>query len=260
MQPFSITPNPDALYLTPALNAVIRKTEYVVNARQGLTCILGSVGVGKSSILRRIHSGLYHREDLTLCLITNPSFATDTIFLKSLCVEFGLPTRRSTFDQEQEFKRFLFAEHTEGRTVVILIDEAQRLSGPMLERVRAFLNFETATEKLIQIVLCGEEHGLNLKLEEPSKKGLKSRIVTRSTLTSLSPDEVLPMIEYRCRTAGVKNPFTEEQIMRFYSVTTGTPRGILSLCGQVFHLYGERPGPVPDELIDAILTEWEVAK
>lgn len=254
VRPFSITPNPDALFLTNSLNSTIAKVQYVIEEKQGLSCIFGPVGMGKSSVLRKIHQGLVESSHVTPCLVTNPTFSSDAMFLKSLCLEFNLPPRRSTHDQEKEMKAFLIDQAEQGRTVAVLIDEAQRLTGPMLERIRALLNYETAHEKLIQIVLCGEESTLNAKLEEPTKKGLKSRIVTRSTLTSLDPAEAVAVVEFRCRLAGVSNPFTETQILQFYSATTGTPRGILALCGQAYELIS-RKVPVQAAVNEA-LKDW----
>jgi general secretion pathway protein A len=211
LKPFSISPNPVCLYLTGSLKSVISKVRYTIDERQGLTCILGDVGMGKSSVLRLLHAEYEADESARTCLIPTPSYASEFAFLKGLCGEFDLPPKRSLYDQEGVLKEFLISEYQQGKNVIIFIDEAQKLNGKMLEQVRAMLNFETSQEKLIQIVLAGQLE-LRDRLRDPSKKAIRSRIFAPSILNSLSINETKAMIEYRCGLADVSMPFPDEAI------------------------------------------------
>lgn len=228
-KPFSISPNPSLLYLTPSLKSTIHKVHYVIENRQGLTAILGDIGLGKSTVLRYLLGQYVGRDDVVTALIPSPNFPSDFAFLKSLCGDFGLQPRRSMVDQEQELRRFLISLYTEDKTAVIFIDESQRLTGKMLELVRVLLNFETEDTKLIQIVLAGQLE-LRAKLMDPSKRAIRSRIFAPSLLAPLSLAETREMVAFRCEQAQVTNPFPDPTIETIYASTGGVPRDVLKVC------------------------------
>jgi general secretion pathway protein A len=248
--PFSISPNPSNLYVTPGIAATMHKVRFVIDNRQGLTCITGDVGMGKSSVLRLLYGEYAAQEDIVSSLIPTPSFVSDFSFLKGVCQEFGLRPRRSLYDQEQEIKGFLADKFLENVNVVVFIDEAQRLNGPQLEMVRTMLNFETNQHKLVQIVLAAQLE-LRDKLKDPSKKALRSRIIAPSILAPLTPSETKAMIEYRCQAADIPVPFSDPVIQQLYTLANGVPREVLKLCSVSYELMkvmGERK--VTKELLD----------
>lgn len=227
--PFSISPNPVSLYLTPSLKAVLHKVRFAVDRRQGLTCILGDVGMGKSSVLRLLYGEFAARDDALASFIPTPSFASDFAFLKAICGDFGVGARRSLYDQEQAMRAYLVETYRQDKNVVVFIDEAQRLNNKMLEQVRAMLNFETNLAKLVQFVLAGQIE-LRDKLLDPSKKAIRSRIFAPSTLDPLTLGETRAMIAFRCEQAEIDNPFSDGTVDRIYEVTGGVPREILKIC------------------------------
>jgi general secretion pathway protein A len=232
-EPFSISPNPNFLYLTPSLKTTMVKVKYVIDHRQGLTAILGDVGMGKSSIVRKLFGEYVSREDVRAGLIPSPGFATEFAFLKGICKEFDVPFKRSQLDQEDMLRSFLIDLYTENQNCVIFIDEAQRLTGKQLEQVRTMLNFETNSAKLIQVVLSGQLE-LRDRLRDPSKVAIKSRIFAPSLLDPLSPAETGEMIEFRCEQAGIENPFSQRIVEDIYKRTGGIPREVLKVCGLAY--------------------------
>lgn len=255
MKPFSISPNPASLYLTASLKSVIAKVRYTIDERQGLTCILGDVGMGKSSVLRLLYGEFEANEEITACLIPTPNFASEFAFLKAICNEFGIPPKRSLYDQEGALKTFLIDQFQQHKNVVVFIDEAQRLNGKMLEQVRAMLNFETDQEKLIQIVMSGQLE-LRDRLRDPSKKAIRSRIFAPSILDPLTKDETEAMISHRCYLADIAVPFSGEQLTLIYKHTSGIPREVLKTCAlghQIMIVKGEQQAS--NETIDEALTE-----
>lgn len=227
-QPFTISPNPLLLYLTPALQVTLEKVRFVVDSRQGLTAILGDVGLGKSTVIRYLFNEYDAREDAAATLLPSPNFPSEFAFLKKICADFGLPARRSMVDQENELRRFLLDIYAQDKVCVVFIDEAQRLTGRQLELVRTLLNFETDETKLIQVVLAAQLE-LRQKLADASKKALRSRIFAPSLLAPLSLNETQEMVDFRCKQAGVRNSFSPQAIETLYTLTGGVPREILKV-------------------------------
>ena len=226
--PFSLTPDPSLLYLTPALNTVLFKARYVVEQRQGLTCILGDVGLGKSSVLRHLHAGIAASDEFQAAFLPSPSYPSDFALLKAICNEFGIAPKRSMLAQEGAVREFLVSLYKEDRTAVVFIDEAQRLPGKQMELIRTLNNFETNKVKLIQIVLAAQLE-LQNKLRDPSKKAIKSRIFFPSLLSSLSLPEAREMLAFRCEKSLIPNPFPDESVEAIYNVAGGVPREILKI-------------------------------
>jgi general secretion pathway protein A len=233
--PFSVSPNPSNLYMTPGLAGTIHKCRFVIDNRQGLTVIMGDVGMGKSSVLRLLYGEYAARPDVVATLIPSPSFVSEFAFLKGVCQDLNLRPRRSLYDQEQELRGFLASQFAENVNIVVFIDEAQRLKGAQLEMVRTFLNFETNQFKLIQIVLAAQME-LRDSLKDPSKKALRSRIIAPSILAPLTPDETKNMVEYRCQQSGISNPFPDETMKRIYTEANGVPREVLKICSVAYEL------------------------
>lgn len=231
--PFSISPNPQSLFITPTLKATAHKIKYVIDNRQGLTCMLGDVGLGKSSLLRLIYSEYASSEDTNASLITTPVISSDFAFLKNICSEFELPPRRSVLDQLDTLKDFLVGQYEQGKNVAVFIDEAQMLQGKQLEQIRTLLNFETNHAKLIQIVLAGQLE-LRDKLRDKSKKAVRSRIVFYSLLDPLTLGETRQMIEFRCQQAEIQNPFPEATLEEIYNQSLGVPREVLKICAAAY--------------------------
>jgi general secretion pathway protein A len=226
---FSISPNPRFFYITPSVQAAIAKTQYVVRARQGLTTIIGDVGLGKTSLLRLLYNEYEDSPDHTSAYIVNPKQTSETAFLKAICTEFEVKTKRSQRETELELRAFLIEQYRAGKNVVLFIDEAQQLKGPMFEQIRQILNFETDETKLINIVMAGQVE-LRYKLADRSKRALVSRIAVSSTLDALTLEETAGMIDFRCTVAGVKNPFESEAVNAIYLWSKGVPREAIKLC------------------------------
>lgn len=247
---FSISPNPRFFYVTPSVQAAIAKTQYVIRARQGLTTIIGDVGLGKTSLLRLLYNEYDDSPEYTAAFIVNPKQTSETAFLKAICTEFGVKTKRSQRETEYELRGFLVDQYREGKNVVLFIDEAQQLRGPMFEQIRQILNFETDETKLINIVMAGQVE-LRYKLADRSKRALVSRIAVSSTLDALTPEETAGMIEFRCTVVGVKNPFESEAVQAVYQWSRGVPREAIKLCAMAVQYAGlNGMTNIPSDLVE----------
>ncbi len=241
--PFSVSPNPAALYVTPSLRSALHKVRYTVDNRQGLTCVLGDAGMGKSSLMRLLHHEYEGREDeVTVAFLTDPDFNTPNAFVRSICQGFDIPMRRSLQAQKTQFKDFIMDQATAGKNVVLLLDEAQGMNSEVMEVLRSFLNFESNTAKLLQIVMAGQIE-LRDRLKNPRNKALKSRIVMYSLLSPLTPDEAKAMLMHRCTLAEIELPFADPVIDLIYQASGGVPRDILRTCGFAYetaHITGDK--------------------
>jgi general secretion pathway protein A len=225
--PFSVSPNPAALFITPNLRSALHKVRYTIENRQGLTCVLGDAGMGKSSLMRLLHLEYEGREsEVAVAFLTDPDFHTPNAFVRSICQAFDVPMRRSLQAQKTEFKEFIFAQATEGKNVVLLLDEAQGMNSETMEVLRSFLNYESNTAKLLQIVMAGQLE-LRERLKMPRNKALKSRIVMYSLLSPLTPAEAKSMLPI---------PFSDDVVYLIFSTTGGVPRDILRICGYAFEI------------------------
>jgi general secretion pathway protein A len=233
--PFSTSPSPGFLYMTAGVKAALHKTRYAIDRRQGLTAILGDVGMGKSSLLRLLYGDYAAKDDMVVSFMPTPSATSEFAFLKEITGDFGLAPKRSYQTQEIELREFLITEHAKGKNVIVFIDEAQRLKNAMLEIVRAMLNYETNTAKLIQIVLAGQIE-LRDRLLDPSQKAIRSRIFAPSVLAPLTPGETKAMLEFRCEQVELPFPFTDDAIQAIYDATGGVPREILKVAAIAFEL------------------------
>lgn len=226
---FSISPNPRFFYITPNIQAAVAKTNYVIRTNQGLTTIIGDVGLGKTSLLRLLYNEYDDKAEFNAAFIVNPKQTSETAFLKAICTEFGVPTRRSQRETEYELRNFLVEQAIAGKTVVLFIDEAQQLRGPMFEQIRQILNYETDDRKLLNVVMAGQIE-LRYKLADKSKRALVSRIAVTSNLDALTLEDTLGMINFRCHVANVENPFEEAAVEAIYGYSRGIPREAIKLC------------------------------
>jgi general secretion pathway protein A len=253
--PFSLSPDPRLVYVTSALKTTLHKVRYVVNRRQGLTAILGDYGTGKSSTMRLVYDELSGQDDTRVVLLHTPKFKSDYAFLRGICREFGLPPRRSLFDQQVELEGFVLAQFEEARNVVLMVDEGQMLDTTQLEVVRVLLNFETNDTKLIQVVLAGQLE-LRDKLLEKKLGALRSRLFAPSLLSALTLQETAELIDFRCQRVQVRNRFTDAGVERIYELTSGVPREVVKVAAIAWDLAQILAEPqIGAELVDGGASE-----
>jgi general secretion pathway protein A len=188
--------------------------------------VFGDTGTGKSSLARLLHDKFLSSGFIS-SLITNPNYPTPNSFLRTIAQELGTAKTDKSFKGMLDIlKDYLFEQAvTQGRTVVLIIDEAQTLKPPMVELLRQLANYETNEIKLLQLVLFAQEE-LRNTLAKPKLHNFRSRIVMASTLERLSLDELASMIKFRWGVASgaAEHPFDEGAIEAIYNHSGGMPR------------------------------------
>ena len=225
-EPFSTVPSPRYFFLTSVHSTALEKTAYVVGAKKGLSVVFGDTGTGKSSLARLLHQKFLD-SDFFSSLLTNPSSPTPNSLLRTIAQELGTPRTSKSFKGMLDlFKEHLWVKAaTEGKTVVLIIDEAQTLKPPLIELLRQLINYETNDMKLLQLVLFAQDE-LRNTLARPSLRNFRSRIVMASSLEPLAGDEVESMIAFRWGVAsgGATHPFTAPALQAIFEASAGMPR------------------------------------
>jgi general secretion pathway protein A len=229
-KPFTLTPNPRFMYLSNNHKEAFAHLLYGINNHYGFIELVGEVGTGKTTILRSL-LGQLQDENYRCALIFNPCL-TGVELLRNINSEFGL-VASSEYSNEllTELNRFLLKETEEGRTVVLVIDEAQNLQPEVLEQVRLISNLETENDKLIQIILAGQPE-LEALLERPDLRQLNQRIAVRYKLMPMSRDETRAYIRHRMEVAGETGgvSFSKTALKLIYLYSRGVPRLVNILC------------------------------
>ena len=231
-EPFSTSPDPAFFYHSSAHSTAIQRLEIAIRLKRGLSVILGDVGIGKTTMSRALLQTFANDNDYIFHIILDPTYKSEFQFLTSLSKMFGIkPDTRSTLDYKEELEKYLLKKGVEeNKTVVLLIDEGQKLSTPFLEILRTLLNFETNEYKLLQLVLVSQ---MELLPRIKKIKNFYDRIALKYIINPLDEEEAKEMIEFRLVEAGLdssKKIFTDEAIERIFEYTQGYPRKTSIVC------------------------------
>jgi general secretion pathway protein A len=227
--PFNATPDPRFLFLTPSHREALAQLMYGVQENKGFIVLTGEVGTGKTTLLQT----LLKRLDATTAIayIYNSTLPFEEL-LEYMLADFGIAKPGESRAQRLfALNNFLIERRRAGQNTVLLIDEAQNLDVPTLEQVRLLSNFESTTEKLLQILLVGQPE-LKVKLDLPELRQLKQRIGLRCRISPLTATETRDYIRTRLRIAGARHAqiFTEPAVQRITEYAGGIPRVINILC------------------------------
>lgn len=224
--PFSITPDPSFVFLSPRHRDALAHLLYGIGkgGSGGFVQLTGEVGTGKTTLCRCLLEQV--PEGTRIALVLNP-MVTPQELLADISEELGIDvseTMLSTRLLVDGLTRFLIEAHERGERVVVVIDEAQNLSPEALEQVRLLTNLETSKEKLLQIVLLGQPE-LRELLQRRNLRQLAQRITARYHLTPLGLKETHLYIRHRMQVAGAqRNPFKRGAMNALYQRSQGIPR------------------------------------
>lgn len=229
--PFSLTPDPNYLYLSRNHKEAFDLLLYGINERKGFIVITGGIGTGKTTLCRALLGTL---DSSTKTALIFNVYISDMELLRTINQEFGIEATEPGLSKKghiDSLNRFLLDTFSHGGNAVLLIDEAQNLSHTVLEQIRMLSNLETEKEKLVQIVLAGQSE-LGELLASPSLRQLDERIMLRYDLKPLDETDVKGYVEHRLVVAGGKGNvrFTKGAFEAIYAYSLGNPRRINGVC------------------------------
>ncbi|MDD5496527.1 MAG: AAA family ATPase [Candidatus Omnitrophica bacterium] len=231
-EPFSTSPDPDFLYRSSAHESVLKRLEIAIRLKRGMSLVFGDVGMGKTTLSRVLLQEFMNDTGVIFHMILDPDYNSEFQFLEKLVKMFGItPNARTTHDYKEEIEKYLFRKGVdENKTVILLIDEGQKLTAGFLEILRTFLNYETNDYKLLQLVILSQLELLN---KVKRVKNFYDRVAFRYIVNPLDEVETKEMIGFRLRQAGLpddKTLFSEESIGLIHEHSRGYPRRIAMLC------------------------------
>src|SRR6195256_1364707 len=201
--PFSLSPDPAFFYRSERHEEALANLVYGVQARKGFIVLSGEVGTGKTTMLECLRDYL-EAQYIEFAFLFNSRINVEQFF-EMIAYDLDLPCQRtSKTDVLFALNQLLVEQAQEGRTVVVIVDEAHNLEWEVLEEIRLLGNLENRNGKLLQIILAGPPE-LARKLDAPNLRQLKQRIVLRCTLEPLTLAEVSEYINTRLAKAGVPN-------------------------------------------------------
>ncbi|HYP28702.1 MAG TPA: AAA family ATPase [Blastocatellia bacterium] len=258
--PFGMTPNPRYIFKTESYLEVISNLKYGISHYKGLVVVTGEVGTGKTTTLRSMMQQL--GQEVLAVYLLNP-FLTASEFYELLAGELrlGLSLTASKPERLSTLTRFLATRHSKGLRTVLIADEAHGLATNVLEEIRLLANLETNTEKLLQIVLCGQPE-LRDKLNQPDLRQLKQRVALRCSIKPLAPFEVDKYIRFRLKTAGAErlDIFDEEAVDLISRVSMGIPRVINNICdNSLLHGYAAEREVIGKDIVQGVIEILDIS-
>jgi general secretion pathway protein A len=228
-KPFKLVPDPEYYYLSNSHEEAMAHLTYAISQGDGFVEITGEVGTGKTMMCRVFLDNLDDKTEAAY--IFNPKLGPKQL-LKAINDEFGIPSAEDdTKELIDALNVYLMEKKSEGKKVILLIDEAQNLAKNVLEQLRLLSNLETSKFKLLQIILVGQPE-LGEMLDSHELRQLGQRITLSCNLFPLTSKEIREYIDHRIHIASSKSSihFTRAACRLIYKYSAGIPRLINILC------------------------------
>lgn len=223
--PFGVTPDPDFYYPSTIHQKCLAMLEIGIRQKRGLHVIIGDIGTGKTTLSRCLLRNLQKDSKHKVAIILNPSFNLEEEFYTELASVFDLPCTTPSLRVFKELKEFLMNSYiNQKKTITLIIDEAQKLTLNTIEILRILLNFETNNDKLIQLILFGQNELYEKLVKMPN---FIERVNYKYKLTPIKKDEMIKLIKYRIYKVSLikdNNIFSKKAYDIIYDFSKGIPR------------------------------------
>jgi general secretion pathway protein A len=234
--PFHPSADPRFLYLSPNHLNLLARMQDVIEWREGLGVVEGHMGTGKTSLARRLYELTVQDERTVPVYVHTAAFKNAMEAARDISSAYGIKGRRSYVDQLRDFESFLVRLKSEGKTAVVILDDAQFMEPDSLDTIQNMLNFDLS-ERLIQIILFGQQEIKHLFVQKPA---VHDRVVHWQSLGPLPFAEMVGLISFRLTVAGRPEPlFTDAALARLFEFSQGIPRPLVIVCGNTLRLLVE---------------------
>ena len=259
--PFNVSPDPRYIFLTKEIEEALSGLMYGIQTRKGILTLTGEVGTGKTTLVNRLLDWL-NGERIKSAFLFNSRMNSSQLF-DFVLAEFEITCEsKSKSHQLMKLNHWLMDRFKAGETAVLIIDEAQNLTFPVLEEIRLLTNLETSTQKLLQIVLSGQPE-LDEKLKLPQLRQLRQRITIRSKTSPLNRDQTYAYVYERLRIAGAATNgepiFSAQAIDSVHLYSMGVPRVINLLCEHsLINAFVEHQRTIPSNIVEEVAREFQL--
>jgi general secretion pathway protein A len=260
-QPFGVTPDSRYLFLTETQKEALSSVVYGIESGCGFVALIARPGLGKTTLLFQTLDILREKARLVFLFQT---ISTPVDLLRALLSGLGAPDMRASLVEMQiRLKNLLAEQYSAGKRVVLVIDEAQNLDDSVLELVRMLSNFETASDKLIQIILAGQPQ-LAENIGSPELVQLRQRVSIFARLNPFTFEETTLYIAHRLRVAGYASDmplFTKDALALIAQSSEGIPRNINNLCFNALSLGAAlQQKPIDREIIRQVTADLDIGQ
>jgi general secretion pathway protein A len=257
--PFNVNPDPRFLFLTQQIEEALAGLMYGIRTRKGFITLTGEVGTGKTTLINRLLDWLHQQRTRTAFLF-NSRMNTNQLF-DFVLSEFDIVCESRTKSQQlMKLHQWLLERYRSGETAVLIVDEAQNLTYPVMEEIRLLTNLETSTDKLLQVVLSGQPE-LEEKLRLPQLRQLRQRITLRCKTTPLTQEQTRDYISERLRIAGATGEpiFGKEAVEAVHLYSLGIPRVVNLLCEHsLVNSFVEQKRQVTAKIVEDVAHEFQL--
>ena len=228
-QPFGVSPDTRFLYLNHMYREALASLWYGVTEGRGFMALLADPGMGKTTLLFQLLQRLQRANARTVFLFQTCCNPSDV--MRYVLQDIGIAPAPDVTSMHHQLNDVLVRDAAAGRQFVLVIDEAQNLTEPVLESIRLLSDFETSRGKLLQIILSGQRQ-LITTLLKPGMLQMTQRISVSNFLDPLDAEEVTQYVKHRLGVAGYQGKplFTAEALELIASESGGTPRTINNIC------------------------------
>lgn len=227
--PFKIAADPRYLYLGNEHLTVYRQLLAVISRRRGLALITGGMGMGKSSIARRLYDLYAADEKLEICYIHTAAFKSAMDAARQISSSFNVPPQRSFQRQMESLERMMADAYIAEKNVVVLLDDAQLMESDAMEVIHRLYNFDYDA-KVAQVLAFGQRE-MNLLFE--TNEAVNARVFARLNLPPITLASALQMVVFRLNVAGRNEPMIDDDAFELlYEQSNGVPRDIIGICAK----------------------------
>lgn len=225
--PFKLSADPRYLYLGPEHLAVYRQAVGVISRRRGLALITGEMGMGKSSLARRLYDVYASENSVEIAYIHTAAFRSAMDAARQISIALGLPAQRSFQRQMETLEQKMAAAYTSNRNVILLLDDAQLMDPDALEVIHRLYNFDYDA-KVVQTLAFGQREMGSLF---ETNRAVNARVFVRLALPPLTLSSALQMVVFRLQVAGRQEAFIDDDAFELlYEKSQGVPREIIRIC------------------------------